>query len=67
MYLSVNNDTGFANDPYYGAGNPLSNRWLYGYGVGLDFIAFYDKVVKLEWTWRATGGGGFFLNINTGI
>lgn len=67
VYLAINNDTGYANDPYYGAGNPLSNRWLYGYGVGIDIIAFYDKVAKLEWSWKAPGGGGFFLNINTGI
>ena len=27
IYLAFNNDTGYANDPYYSAGNPLSNRW----------------------------------------
>ena len=67
VYLSINNDTGYANDPYYGAGNPLSNRWLYGYGIGIDIIAYYDKVAKLEWSWKGPGGGGFYLNINTGI
>lgn len=67
LYLSFNNDTGYANDPYYGAGNPLSNRWLYGYGVGVDIVAFYDKVAKLEWSWKGPGGGGFYLNINTGF
>ena len=67
LYLSFNNDTGYVNDPYYGAGNPLSNRWLYGYGVGIDIVAYYDKVAKLEWSWKGSGGGGFYLNINTGF
>ncbi|MBL7774523.1 MAG: BamA/TamA family outer membrane protein [Saprospiraceae bacterium] len=67
LYFSINNDLGYANDPYYAANNPLTNRLLYGYGIGLDIIAFYDKVAKFEWSWKGTGGGGFFLNINTGI
>lgn len=67
IYLAVNNDTGYANDPYYAAGNPLTNRWLYGYGVGIDIVAYYDKVAKLEWSWKGPGGGGFYLNINTGL
>ena len=67
IYLAFNNDTGYANDPYYGAGNPLTNRWLYGYGVGIDIVAYYDKVAKLEWSWKGPGGGGFYLNINTGL
>ena len=67
LYLSINNDLGYANDPYYAINNPLSNRLLYGYGLGLDLITFYDKVAKIEWSWKGTGGGGFFLNINTGI
>lgn len=67
IYLSVNNDLGYANDPFYGAGNPLSNTLLYGYGLGIDVIAFYNKVAKFEWSWKGTGGSGFFLNINTGI
>jgi hypothetical protein len=67
IYLSLNNDLGYANDPYYAAGNPLTNRVLYGYGIGLDVVAYYNKVVRFEWSWKGTGGSGFYLNINTGI
>lgn len=67
IYLALNNDAGYANDPYYGAGNPLTNRLLYGYGIGIDIVAYYDKVAKFEWSWKGTGGGGFYLNINAGI
>lgn len=67
IYFSINNDLGYANDPYYAAGNPLNNRLLYGAGIGLDIVAFYNKVARFEWSWRGTGGSGFFVNINTNI
>lgn len=67
IYLSLNNDLGYANDPYYAAGNPLSNRLLHGYGIGLDLVAYYNMVAKFEWSWKGIGGSGFYVNINTGI
>ncbi len=67
VYLAVNNDFGWANDPFYNANNPLANHLLYGYGPGLDFVLYYDKSVRFEWTWNDLGEGGFFLRINTGL
>ncbi|MBK6933056.1 MAG: BamA/TamA family outer membrane protein [Saprospirales bacterium] len=67
IYVSINNDLGYANDPYYATGNPLTNRLLRGHGIGIDVVAFYDKVARFEWSWRGNGGNGFFVNINTGI
>jgi hypothetical protein len=67
IYLAFNNDTGYANDPYYATDNPVANRWLYGYGLGLDVVAYYDKTMRLEWSWNDLGERGFFLRINTGF
>ncbi|MDO8368387.1 MAG: BamA/TamA family outer membrane protein [Saprospiraceae bacterium] len=67
VYLAFNNDLGWANDPHYAATNPLSNRLLYGYGPGLDFVVYYDKSIRCEWTWNDLGEGGFFLRVNTGL
>lgn len=67
IYLSLNADTGWANDPYYSADNPLANRALFGYGPGLDFVAWYDKTIRAEWSWNDLGESGFFLRINTGF
>jgi len=67
IFLALNNDLGYANDPYYAAENPFSNRLLYGYGVGIDVVAYYNMVAKFEWSWKGTGGGGFYLNINSRI
>ena len=67
LYLSFNNDVGYANDPWYRTGNPVSNRWLYGYGVGLDFVAYYDKTARIEWSCNDLGQRGFYIQINTGL
>ncbi len=67
VYLALNNDLGWAKDPHYAATNPLTNRLLYGYGPGLDFVMYYDKSIRCEWTWNDLGEGGFFLRINTGL
>lgn len=67
VYFAINSDLGYANDPYYTTQNPLVNRPLFGYGPGLDFVLYYDKSVRCEWTWNDLGEGGFFLRVNTGL
>jgi outer membrane protein assembly factor BamA len=67
IYLAFNTDTGWANDPYYYANNPLANRAMLGYGPGLDVVAWYNKTIRLEWSWNDLGEHGFFLRINAGF
>lgn len=65
MYLSMNNDLGFSNDPHYGALNPLSNTLLHGYGIGLDIVAYYDKIARFEYSINQRGQGGLYLHIQS--
>lgn len=67
IYLALNSDLGYANDPHYAAANPLSNRLLVGYGPGLDLVLYHDKSIRFEWTWNDLGDNGFFVRINTGL
>ncbi len=67
ILLSLNADVGWANDPYYNANNPLTNRALFGYGPGIDVVAWFDKTIRAEWSWNDLGESGFFLRINTGF
>lgn len=67
LFFSFHNDLGRSNDPYFAANNPLTNRWLWGYGLGLNVVVYYDKVAKLEWSRNDLGASGFFLQINTGF
>ena len=67
LYLVLNNDMGMANNPYYGQGNDLSNTLLWGYGLGLDWVVYYNKVFRLEFSRNYLGENGVFLHWATGF
>jgi outer membrane protein assembly factor BamA len=67
IYLSAHNDLGYARDPYYALGNAMSNRVLWGYGVGIHVVAYYDKVARFEVSRNDLGQTGFYVNISTGF
>jgi hypothetical protein len=64
-YLSANMDLGFVNDPYQRLDNPLNNRSLLGYGLGLDFVYRYNTVVRLELSRNDLGETGYYLHVGT--
>ncbi len=67
MYMTLNNDVGIANDPYFGDVNPLNRQLLWGGGPGLDFVFYYDKVLRVEFSMNHLGEKGLFLHFNTNI
>lgn len=63
FYLKAFVDQGYVvNNLFYPNNDRLSNRYLFGYGLGLDFVTYYDLVFKLEYALTNTGAGGLFLN-----
>lgn len=66
IYIKAFADFGYVeNYEYYQEKNlntRLSNRFLAGAGVGLDFVTVYDLVIRMEYTYTQDGRGGFFLN-----
>lgn len=43
--------------------NPLANRILNGYGIGIDFVSYYDFVFRLEYSVNHRGEGGFYISL----
>lgn len=66
-YINVFADAGHVWDNYYAENNELSNQWLYGMGVGIDFVTYYDKVLRLEYTWNHLLEHGFFIHFSQPI
>ena len=62
FYLNLNFDIGYANDELYASENPLSNNLLMGYGAGLDFVSYYDIVIRAEYSRNLENEGGIFLH-----
>ncbi|HTA27500.1 MAG TPA: hypothetical protein VK809_06920, partial [Bacteroidia bacterium] len=60
--------TAFSDWGYVGSANPyvkndyLANTPLNGNGIGLDFVAYYDIVLRFEYSVNKLNQGGFFLH-----
>lgn len=64
MYLSGNFDHGKVNDRNKIPENMrLTNKYLFGYGAGIDIVGLYDSVVRFEYSLNNQGEGNFFVNI----
>ncbi|MCP3928492.1 MAG: BamA/TamA family outer membrane protein [Bacteroidetes bacterium] len=62
VFLSLNSDIGYVNSPYYAESNFFTNRFLWGGGVGINFVLYNDKVFLLEYSRNHLGEKGVFLH-----
>jgi len=68
LYLSGNFDHGYVRDANRLPLNAqLTNKYLTGYGVGLDLIGMYDAVFRFEYSVNNMGAGSFFINVKAPI
>jgi outer membrane protein assembly factor BamA len=61
FYVNVIADVAYVTDKYYGDFNPYNNRALYSWGLGIDFISYYDLVLRFEYVFTNIGTHGFFF------
>lgn len=66
-YLSLNNDFGYVNDPFAQPLNTLHNTALWGGGLGLDLVFFYNKVIRVEYSLNHLWENGLFLHLDFNI
>lgn len=62
VYLNAFTDAGYTVDNYFDEQNPLTNRLLFGSGLGLHIVTFYDIVGRVEYTFNREGDRGLFLS-----
>jgi len=62
LYLNVFTDVGYVSDELYQQQNRLANDWLMGIGVGLDFVTYYDVVIRFEYTYNLLGERDLFIH-----
>jgi len=67
FYLNANFDAGFVRDRQFAENNPLANEWQFGYGVGLDYVTYYNLVFRVEYSFNKFGEQGFFLHFTAPI
>lgn len=64
FYLKVHFDIGYVVNDAISSENYMANSFLMGYGLGLDLVTFYDKVLSLNYSKNNFGGEGFFVHFN---
>ncbi len=62
VFLSINNDVGYVNSTQFNELNPLVNSWLWGGGIGIDFVVFYNKVIQFQYSINHLREKGLFLH-----
>lgn len=67
LFLNAFGDGGYVIDNLNRDTNPLANSLQYSYGLGLDFVSYYDVVIRLEASMNALGQPGFFINFRNPI
>ena len=63
-YLSLNNDLAFVNAPNYDHYGDLNNKLLWGGGIGVNIVVYYDKLINIEYSLNQLGEKGVFLNLD---
>jgi hypothetical protein len=70
IYVNLFFDSGYVSDnfeisrTYY---NTLVNRMMYSTGAGIDFITYYDKVLRFDYSFNALGERGLFIHWKAAI
>ena len=67
LYLTAYGDGAYVQDKFYYQGNPLSNSWLIGCGLGLDLVTYYDYVFRVELSMNKMQQKGIFLHFTAPI
>lgn len=66
LYWSIFGDTGWVKrDNQTHVNNTLEGNFLYGVGTGLNLVAYYDAILRVEYSINKFGESGFFLHFGT--
>ncbi|RLD64597.1 MAG: hypothetical protein DRJ01_00295 [Bacteroidetes bacterium] len=67
VYLNLFFDSGYVNDNIYDVSNTMVKEFLYSGGIGIDFVTYYDKIIRFEYSVNKFGNNGFFIHFGAPI
>ena len=65
IYTSVFSDIGYANNQTNFTDNSLTNSMLWGRGISIEYITYYDKMLRIEYSINKLGEKGLFLHFSS--
>lgn len=60
FYLNTFGDCGYVVNKFT-ENNPLNNKMLYSWGFGIDFVTYYDMVLRFEYAFTSNQTNGFYI------
>ncbi|WP_143525061.1 BamA/TamA family outer membrane protein [Labilibacter marinus] len=64
LYLKAFVDGGYVYNKQPQIGNNLSNTFMYSFGLGVDLVTYYDKVLSVNYSVNKQGLGGFYIHLD---
>ena len=65
LYLGLFSDLGYVRNTRNKVPNALNNSLLWGKGIALDYVTYYDKLLRIEYSINALGEKGVFLHFSS--
>ena len=62
LYMNLFSDLGYMKNSFSPELNPMGDRLLIGGGIGLDLVTYYDKVLRLEFSYHKNGYWGIYIH-----
>jgi outer membrane protein assembly factor BamA len=66
FYLNAFADAGYSVNKFT-ENNPYNNRMLYSWGLGVDFVTYYDIVIRFEYAFTSIWTNGFYFGFGMPI
>ncbi|MEI7527103.1 MAG: BamA/TamA family outer membrane protein [Mariniphaga sp.] len=66
FYLNAFADAGYVVNNFT-ENNPYNNKFLLSYGLGIDFVTYYDMVIRFEYAFTSIHTNGFFFGFGMPI
>ncbi len=64
LYIGMFSDMGYIIDNQNNKRNQLPNSLLWGKGIHLDYVTYYDKLLRIEFAFNHLGEKGIFLHFS---
>lgn len=64
LFVNAFFDSGYVNDVMPDITNNLPNTFLASAGIGVDIVAYYDQIIRFEYSFNRFNQHGFFIHVN---
>jgi hypothetical protein len=67
LYAKLSYDAGYVHNVYGRSSGSLANTFLWGSGIGLDLVTYYDIILSCNYAMNKMGEGGFYFGIKAPV